>query len=301
MKFDNTVANPPYQDSSHTEKKNTLWRKFVDLSLKITKDSGKIGFIIPSSWMGSKKLLEKYYIPYTMEYINKDECKRHFPGVGSTFSFYVLKKEAPPVEHKTVIVNKDISKKISKSTIDINKLISTFGVFPRDLSYEAESILKKISSKESLEMEYNTTHHNVHKDRWSRESCETFKYPIQNTPSKVYYWNSPHRHSGLKKLLFPTTTYYKKMLLTDYGVTQSFVYYLIKENEDPEVVLHNMNNIVLDYYNECFRYANWNSVPLLKSLPRLPFDKKMSDDEVAKYFELTDAEFDLIKESVTWR
>jgi len=91
------------------------------------------------------------------------------------------------------------------------------------------------------------------------------------------------------------------MLYTTNGVTQSFCYYLLKESEDRDIVLHNMNNIVFDYVNECFRYANWNSVQLLRKLPEIPFNKKMNDDDIFAYFKLTDDEIQEIKDTVKWR
>ena len=91
MKFDVVITNPPYQDSSHNEKKNTLWRKFIELSQNYTKVGGYSSLLIPSSWMGSKKLLNEFFLDKDIIYINKDECKRHFPGVGSNFSYYVKK------------------------------------------------------------------------------------------------------------------------------------------------------------------------------------------------------------------
>lgn len=299
MKFDFVIGNPPYQDSSHTEKKNTLWRQFIELSLKIVEKDGFVCFVVPSSWMGAKKILKKNFLPYTLHYINKDECKRHFPNVGSTFSYYILQNKSPKDTESITIVNKEISKKVVKNEILLKDVFNE--CFPRDMSKEAISIIKKIKSKSKLEMKYTTKHHSVHRDRWRLKKEGEFQYPIQNTPTKLYWWNSIHEDQNKKKLVIPTTTYFKNMLITDSGVTQSFVYYLLKEDEDEEIVLHNTNNIVLDYYNECYRYANWNSVDLLKTIPRMPFTKKMSNEEIYDFFCLERDEIKLIEESVTWR
>lgn len=299
MKFDFVVGNPPYQDSSHKEKKNTLWRKFISLSLKLVNEEGFVCFIVPSSWMGAKKILKENFLPYSLIYINKDECKRHFPNVGSTFSYYILQKKQPTPGNKIVIVNKEISKTIVKNEVIIEEVFNE--CFPRDMSKETISILKKIKEKPMLEMKYGTKHHSVHRDRWRLTKSNEFCFPIQNTPSKLYWWNSAHEDQNKQKLIIPTTTYFKNMLITEYGVTQSFVYYLLNDKEDPEIVLHNTNNNVLDYYNECYRYANWNSVDLLKKIPRMPFDKKMMQKEIYDFFSLSEKEIKLIKDSVTWR
>jgi len=297
VKFDYVVGNPPYQDSSHKEKKNTLWRKFVDKSLEIVKDGGYILFVIPSSWMGSKKLLDKYFLPYNLIFVNKDECRKYFK-VGSTFSYYLLQKQ--PYDGITTIVNKEISGDILKTKININDYI--FDCFPRNISRLSNSIISKVLNyEEKLGIINSTTHHNVHRDRWRTEPSGDFRFPVYNTPSKIYYYNSPHKHQDMPKIIIPTTTYFRKMLYTTYGTTQSFCYYLLKDNEDPEVVLNNINNILFDYINECFRYANWNNVQLLKKMPKIPLDIKMDDNDVFDFFKITKEESKYIKGHITWR
>ena len=140
MKFDLVITNPPYQDSSHKEKKNTLWRKFVELSVDtLVKNDGYVALVIPSSWMGSKRLLNKFFIPYNLIAINKDECKKHF-NIGSTFSYFVMQKT--PYKGKTKIINKQISGEIATGVYNINQII--FESFPRDISSLSTSIVKKV-------------------------------------------------------------------------------------------------------------------------------------------------------------
>lgn len=297
MKFDYIIGNPPYQDSSHSEKKNTLWRKFVELSLDICKNEGYVAFIIPSSWMGSKSLLEKYFLNNNLIFINKDECKKYF-NVGSTFSYYIIQKTK--YNGFTDIINKEINGEIVKICIDINNYI--FDSFPRNLSDISNSIINKVldPNRKLLGIINSTTHHNVHRSRWKIERDEHFKYPIYNTPTKLYYFNTPHQHQDIVKIIIPTTTYYRNMLYTEYGTTQSFCYLLL-EGEDPEIALNNINNIVFDYINECFRYANWNNVQLLKKLPYIPLDTKMNDDDIFSYFNLNELEIKYIRRQIQWR
>ena len=78
-------------------------------------------------------------------------------------------------------------------------------------------------------------------------------------------------------------------------------YYNLKDDEDKDVVLNNINNKLFDYLNECFRYSNWNSVNLLRNLPELPMDKKMSDNDIYDYFDLNTDDIKRIEEMITWR
>ena len=61
MKFDGFVTNPPYADSSHTESKNTLWRKWFDFDYLVV-DDGVFAEILPSSWMGSPPIIKKHFV-----------------------------------------------------------------------------------------------------------------------------------------------------------------------------------------------------------------------------------------------
>lgn len=305
MKFDCLLTNPPYQDSSHTEKKNTLWRKWISFNEKLLNDGGIFSLVIPSSWMGSSPILKENFfidkkIKYNITHINRDECRKHFPGVGSTFSYFVM--EYKKYENKTSIISKNINGTIGVAKdLDLNKCI--VDVFPRDLSSIGLSIIDKtLSDKiEKLGVINNTYNHSVHKTKWSLNESDEFCYPIQNTPSKLYWYNYQHPHQGLLKLLIPTTTYFRKQLITTNGVTQSFGYWLIEDGLDPEIVLNNVNNKLFDYLNECFRYANWNSVNLLRKLPKLPMDRELSDDDIYEFFNLTEEEINHINTMITWR
>jgi hypothetical protein len=185
--------------------------------------------------------------------------------------------------------------------LDFNTCI--VDVFPRDLTDLGMSILNKTLSDnvDKLGIINNTYNHSVHRDKWRLEESDKFKYPIQNTPSKLYWYNYAHIHQGLLKLLIPTTTYYRNQMITTHGVTQSFCYFLIEEGVDSGIVQNNINNKLFDYLNECFRYANWNSVNLLRKLPKLPFDRMMNDNEVYEYFNITTEEINHIDKLIKWR
>lgn len=308
MKFDCLITNPPYQDSSHSEKKNTLWRKWIKFNEKLIKDDGIFSLVIPSSWMGSGPILNENFLntenkklKYNITHINRDECKKHFIGVGSTFSYFIL--ENKKYNDRTTVISKNINGEIDVTNgINLNDCI--IDVFPRDLTELGLSIINKTINNNDLEklgIINNTYNHSVHKTKWRKEQIGEFVYPIQNTPSKLYWYNYPHPHQGLRKLLIPTTTYFRKQLLTTNGVTQSFCYFLLNENHNSEIVINNINNKLFDYLNECFRYSNWNSVNLLRKLPNIPLDRILTDNEIYEYFNLSENEIKHINRLIKWR
>jgi hypothetical protein len=295
--FDVSLGNSPYQDSSHNEKKNSLWRKFIDKNLDLVKDGGVVSNIIPSSWMGSVPLLQKNFLPYNLLTINKDECKRHFPAIGSHFSYFILTKE--PYKNQTNLTNKEMDGTVVHDTIDLNTILYGTG-FPRNLNKQSNNILSKVldPTLQKLGIINACTHHNVHRERWRLKPTKQFCYPVQNTPSKVYYFNYPHPDQNKLKLCIPTSTQYINMIITTNGVTQGMCYFNIPEGVDPNVVLHNMKNKLFVYVNDCFRYSNWNSVQLLRLLPTIPFTSFLTNEECYKLFNLAEDEIELIERTI---
>lgn len=302
MKFDALVTNPPYADSSHNESKNTLWRKWFEFD-SLVKDGGVFSEVIPSSWMGSPPIMKKYFLEdnklsKNITFLNRDECEKHFKGIGSNFSYFVYNKE--PYKNNTEILAKNVNKKIELSNLNLNDLI--FGVLPRDLSEESKLILNKtLEGNELLGVKNTAVCHANNKHLWKDKPEGEFIYPVDKYPNIVMYYNKEHPHQNVPKVCIAITTYFRSVYYTTHGTSQSLCYYNLKDGEDKDIVLNNINNKLFDYLNECFRYSNWNSIPLLKSLPSIPMDYKMSDNDVYDYFKLSKNEIDRIEELITWR
>jgi len=292
IEFDGIITNPPYRDSSHTEQKNTLWRKWFRFD-KLIKKGGVFAEIIPSSWMGSPPIIRDNFlnkdskISKNITHINLDECGKYFKGIGQKFSYFVYTKEK--YKSKTNLVVKNIDGSIEKFKQDLNNVI--FGVFPRDLSPIAISILNKTIVNRDLMGILNTTVcHGNNKHLWRETKTKDFKYPIEKTPNRTIFYKKEHPHQAIPKIIIPTTTYYRAMYYTTNGTSQSFCYYNLKKNEDKDIVLNNINNKLFNYINECFRYSNWNSVNVLRNLPKIPFKIKLTDNDIYSYFNLTEEE-----------
>lgn len=303
IKFDGIITNPPYADSSHTEQKNTLWRKWFKFD-ELINEGGIFAEIIPASWMGSPPLINKNFldengnVSKNITHINMYECGKYFKGVGQKFSYFVYTKE--PYKNKTEFVVKNIDGTIHSFEEDLNEVI--FDVFPRDLSKTAISILNKtIVNTIPLGILNTTVCHGNNKHLWRDKEVDEFRYPVEKTPNKTIFYSKKHPHQGIPKIIIPTTTYFRSMYYTTNGTSQSFCYYNLKDGENKDIVLNNINNKLFDYINECFRYSNWNSVNVLKKLPHIPLDIKLTDEDVYQYFKLTDSEILHINKIIQWR
>jgi hypothetical protein len=303
IKFDGIITNPPYADSSHTEQKNTLWRKWFIFD-KLIKENGVFAEIIPSSWMGSPPLIKDNFLDENLKisknitHINLDECGKYFKGVGQKFSYFVYTKD--DYKNETNLVVKNIDGSIDSFTENLNNVI--FDVFPRDLSPLAISILNKtIVNTKPIGILNTTVCHANNKHLWKHIPQYEFIHAIEKTPNKTIFYKKQHPHQGVPKIIIPTTTYYRSMYYTENGTSQSFCYYNLKDGEERDIVLNNLNNKLFDYINECFRYSNWNSVNLLKKLPTLPLNIQLTDNEIYEFFNLTEDEISHINKIILWR
>jgi hypothetical protein len=150
MKFNIIIGNPPFQkvETGETKKEiriskynSNYWSIFVKNCFNsLLKDKGYLLFITPFSWMSSGSQLCDIYYKHQLLYINIAECGRWFGGVGSTFSYYLIKKEANNGGETEVVCKYRSNKVIYKSKICIPS-DTTF--LPTLLSKDALGIVNK--------------------------------------------------------------------------------------------------------------------------------------------------------------
>jgi hypothetical protein len=179
MKFDLIVGNPPFQKTADHGKKisQNLWVPITFMSWSLLREDGVLCLITPSTWrtltnddtIKRRSILRDILKPYRTLSINMNELKRHFPGVGSTFSQFIVQKtldDANITDAVTLYGN---------TTLDLNEM----RMIPFDLSDIGLSIFNKIT----------TSSH----PRWNmrpRSSKKTKDLDVSDIKDK----NHPYRH-----------------------------------------------------------------------------------------------------------
>jgi hypothetical protein len=94
MKFDVVIGNPPYQDLNNRNTQS-LWILFLKKAFDIVQSKGFVSLITPRTWATSLKVYTEFFLKKDTYVLNLDECASHFPGIGSTFSYFIIRNDRP--------------------------------------------------------------------------------------------------------------------------------------------------------------------------------------------------------------
>lgn len=204
-KFDNIVANPPYQIPTGPNKTQTIYDELTVQFYNMLKDNGKMTIIHPGSWRfstnRSKKALKKLRKIYaenniiSMELNDYKKGKKTF-NAGTDYDVITMIKE--PSKGKTKI--------ITKSDGIINKDLKDFDLIPTD-NFEIFKKFKVKDTEEKAELLYNRSAYGTDK-KWTRKNKDAeFKYPViyacpQKGIKKIYSNTKDNGHFNISKLIW---------------------------------------------------------------------------------------------------
>ena len=148
-KFDIIIGNPPYNNAGGLEAggKN-LYSKFIISSLKIMNKDGYLCFITNAGFLkstdGNRSEIISSLLSGNLIYINLNECKKHFPGVGGAmiFCYFLFQNNV------NYTITECVSQLDEKSTVFKDKIsLKSLNWIPRILTNETISIIKKFNNK----------------------------------------------------------------------------------------------------------------------------------------------------------
>lgn len=293
MKFRNIVGNPPFQDSVNRGKtQHKIWINFTMNSFyDLLEDDGNLGWITPSSFSSPSNKVLNIFRDYNVKYLDLD-TSQYFPDVGSTFSHYLINKSK---SNNLTRVQKN------GKSFDI-KLDNDSFYLPIDFNNESYGIHSKVmfetQAKFKVEKDYVTCHNVLinKSDTLSKVKTKDHIYPVFHTNNQIWYSTLKQDFSDKKKVMWGRSGYTKPFY--DDGVlgcTDLGYYVLVDNAEEGSNIVHNLNSKLFKYILTTARWSGFGNDKVFYSLPKLPKDTKLSDDEIYEMFGITNDEIQYIE------
>ena len=273
-KFDIVIGNPPYQDGTKTQGKNSsLWTKFI---IKSNSYINKyLLFITPFSWIApsetQKNELKDVFFKNNLIELNT-ECSKYF-NVASTFSYFLIEKS-------------DCYKSTKVSNYQFNLNLP---FLPKKICIESISICKKIFFSDDKKLDFSC---GLRNDNISEEGNYFVWYGNNLKKSDILGKN------WSKKKVIVNKPGYLNPRFDDGLYNTSANNYWVEVNDKKEadnlISFFNTKLSSKIIENLC-KYSGYNSLGVLKRLPAILLDNRWDDKNMATYFGLTKEELDFLE------
>lgn len=298
MKFDVVVGNPPYQAGNN--KGNKLWIKFINKSLKL---SDNLCYVVPMSLMTS----ESKQISDIRKMLNGKKnvfnlTKQDIFNVGEKVVYFTsLQSE---VNHSEIILpNGDVKKvdDISKrQSVNVNDNIK-LSIFSKIESYPEKNDYVYDFNRNSNQ---TTPKRLINKGLVSETQDDTFTYIVHHSASKILYSrvlvseyskDNETTYGKLKVVLNYSGGFVgEKYMFLSRNMIGKQMFGIIVDNEEQGNNLINIySSKLFSWYIGAEKSGGFNSG--IYKLPKMDNTKSWTDNEIYRYFNLTDKEIEYIE------
>ena len=265
QEYDLIIANPPYAKftakGTRAAKNHTLSREFLQKAVKMVKDNGYLVFILPDNWMSyaDRNDLPQTLSQYKILTLNIGEAKKWFPGVGSSFTYFIVQK-TPNDGSETKI--------ISSSGIDYTPIDAGVPCIPLKYNHIIRNLFNKVVFNNGPKYNVQTSS-NLHKTTKasliSSVKDEAHPYRLIHTPNQTVWSERPHIYQEGWKVFLPTTTYFHPFV-DNCGMTQSIAFILCDSKEEADKICEEISKPVYKTIIDLTRYGNFNNQRVLQHL-----------------------------------
>ena len=319
--FDAVIGNPPYQAVSENGVSkgggNNLYTKFIYYADKNLNKNGYLLYINPPTYFGPgrsnnkdnmnlrKDVLDKYYY----HCINLEECAKHF-NVGSKFIYYLIQKNSNKNNNIEIVCK--YNNKVYKNNLNQDLLIRDY--LPYLLTDECLKILDKVKNNynNKLAIFHSPDNRSDKKhvlNKLKKEKNEDYKkralengyiYPMQATSVQVVYSSKKCKNQNDKKVLMSRSGYLKPFYDNGIiGVGGDCFACLVKDENEGNKIIKLLNSKLYKFYIETNKWSGFHNKEVLQDLPNIINEiENINDDNIYKYFKITEEEIKIIEESI---
>lgn len=290
-KYDLIISNPPYakilDNGKRAAKNHNLSRIFIFKALQMIKDNGYIVFIVPDNWMSfsDRNILPRLLSGYQFIWLNIHGAKKWFPQVGSSFTWFILKKEENTKDFT-------VENFYKKNDITITSLKKGVDFIPLYYSNLVKSILEKTIYRNNEKFKIKTSsylHKYTKKNLFSITESDEFKYKIIHTQSQTIWSKIPHLYQNTYKVFISLTSNYTTFV-DNCGMTQSIAFIECANKNDAVKMSKVLMHPLYIFLNNICRFGNFNNIRVLQ---KFPFS---GDENVYSLFNISTEEKRLINE-----
>lgn len=284
--FDIVVANPPYakfcEGGKRASKNHNLSRAFIKKGLEMTKDGGYIAFIVPDNWMSysDRNILPGLMSQYQFHHLNIHGAKRWFPGVGSSFTWFILQKTPNTRAFK-------VDNFYKRTETTMARLDEGADFIPLFYNNTVRGLMQKTiyAKGEKYAVETTSDLHRYTK-RDLLNDTESAKHPhrLIHTPRQTVWSSRPHKYQKGWKVFLSLSDRYGAFV-DDCGMTQSIAFVRCKSKREAERISGELSNPIYRAINNLTRYGNFNNIRILQRLPLLPSIRlTRKEEELVNFF-----------------
>jgi site-specific DNA-methyltransferase (adenine-specific) len=316
MKFDVIVGNPPYQSSDDRQAKGNkvkgykqpLWPLFVNKSLSLLNKDGFLAMITPTGWLagtydirqGRVHLIDKFTSEFNLKFLNANSDlirETHFPGIGSTFSWYI-------VQNTKYTGATDLVTEFGRSTFDfsVSKILPPTP-HPLKLSIANKTLYAKNQKWGFSSVAFDQSRLNTDsKEKTEKYSFKGYCNGGQKSKTIMYsYWQKPDKYFGIKKIVLgkQDRSYYP--FVDDQGLcigSNQFWQVPLDKNDDYQNAVDVFNSKLFKFLIMQFKHGVGPETVLVYNLPKVDLSKKWTDEKLFKHFNLSQEEIEYVKANV---
>jgi hypothetical protein len=290
--FHAVIGNPPYQPPSNDKKGGkSIWNEFVNLSLlTLLKENGYLLFVHPALWRKPDNKLKELMFSKQIHYlsINSDNEGLKMFGATTRFDYYLLENIQT---YKHTKIQFEDKKEYIKIQNDL-PFIPNFGwsIF--------EKVFKKYTNNGIL-VEGDSQCH-TSRNYVSKTEKDNYTYKLLNSISKTKgktfcYSSKPHKTQNNKKVLFSNGRHIVPFYDNgELGITQGGLYVLVNNEIEGNKIVSFLNTKIMIFIMNATKWSNFETCKQLFWYIPLPNIDIITNENVNKYFELTEEEIQTI-------